>query len=113
VQQGANQAFTIAPTPATTSADVLVDGGSVGPVTNYTFTNVQSAHTIAASFALDDPNQGLVARWPLNEGSGKSLSMPRTTIWMEPLTGAPGWVDRNDGAGSGARWNESVRPGAR
>ena len=33
-------------------ADVLVDGGSVGAVSGYTFTNVTADHTIAASFAL-------------------------------------------------------------
>ena len=32
-------------------ADVLVDGASVGAVTSYLFNNVQSAHTISASFA--------------------------------------------------------------
>jgi hypothetical protein len=32
---------------------VLVDGISVGAVTNYTFTNVSADHTIAASFAID------------------------------------------------------------
>jgi len=92
VQQGANQAFTIAPDPGYNIADVLVDGGSVGPVTNYTFTNVQSAHTIAASFALDDPNQGLVARWPLNEGSGNVIVDATDNDLDGTLTGAPGWV---------------------
>jgi hypothetical protein len=32
-------------------ADVLVDGGSVGVVTSYTFANVTADHTIAVSFA--------------------------------------------------------------
>ncbi len=34
-------------------ADVTVDGQSVGAVTSYTFSNVSSNHTIAASFAAD------------------------------------------------------------
>jgi hypothetical protein len=34
-------------------ADVLVDGSSVGAVTSYTFYNVQTAHTISASFTLN------------------------------------------------------------
>ncbi len=54
VTEGANQSFTIA---ATTTgyrvADVLVDGVSVGAVTSYTFTDVQAAHTIAASFEIN------------------------------------------------------------
>ena len=32
---------------------MLVDGGSVGAVTSYTFESVDAAHTIAASFAID------------------------------------------------------------
>ncbi len=34
-------------------ADVVVDGTSVGPVTEYTFTSVTTAHIIEASFAID------------------------------------------------------------
>ena len=52
VNCGADQSFTIAPDPCYDVADVLVDGVSVGPVTSYTFTNVQAAHTIAATFVL-------------------------------------------------------------
>jgi hypothetical protein len=51
VVQGYNQTFTISPSNAFTIADVLVDEVSVGAVTSYTFTDVQTAHTIAASFA--------------------------------------------------------------
>ena len=52
VNCGANQTFTITPDSCYVVADVLVDGSSVGPVTSYTFTNVQASHTIAASFSL-------------------------------------------------------------
>ncbi len=34
-------------------ADVLVDGSSVGAVSSFTFTNVNSSHTISASFAAN------------------------------------------------------------
>ncbi|MCF7730620.1 MAG: hypothetical protein K9N23_02990 [Akkermansiaceae bacterium] len=51
VNDGANQAFTIAPDPGYTIADVLVDGGSVGAVAGHTFTNVTANHTISATFA--------------------------------------------------------------
>jgi len=52
VNCGADQGFTITPGVCNKIADVLVDGVSVGAVTNYTFTNVQAHHTIAASFAV-------------------------------------------------------------
>jgi hypothetical protein len=51
---GSNQTFTITPDPNHHVLDVLVDGVSVGAVTSYTFTNVTAAHTIAASFAIDN-----------------------------------------------------------
>ena len=50
VNQGDEQAFTISAGAGQSIANVLVDGSSVGPVTDYTFTNVTSTHTIAASF---------------------------------------------------------------
>jgi hypothetical protein len=53
VNCGASQGFTIAANTGSSIADVLVDGSSVGAVTGYTFNNVTSDHTIAASFASD------------------------------------------------------------
>ncbi len=53
VNCGSNQAFTITPAACYHVADVLADGGSVGAVTAYSFTNVTGNHTIAASFAID------------------------------------------------------------
>ena len=47
---GANQAFAIAANPGYSIADVLVDSVSQGPITGYTFTNVQANHTISATF---------------------------------------------------------------
>ena len=47
---GANQTFTITPDEGYHVADVLVDGASVGAVTEYTFTNVTADHTIHATF---------------------------------------------------------------
>jgi cell division septation protein DedD len=51
-----NQTFTITPNTGYNIADVSVDGSSVGPVSSYSFTNVQDDHTIAASFAIDTFN---------------------------------------------------------
>lgn len=53
VEQGANQSFTITPNANYHVADVTTNGVSVGAVTGFTFTNVQSPRTIAASFAID------------------------------------------------------------
>ena len=47
---GGSQTYTISTDACHTIADVLVDGGSVGAVTSYTFTNVVANHTISASF---------------------------------------------------------------
>ena len=50
---GESATFTITPNAGYHVADVLVDGASVGAVTSYTFTDVTSNHTIAASFAIN------------------------------------------------------------
>jgi hypothetical protein len=92
VQEGANQSFTITPDAGYGISDVLVDAVSMGAVTGYTFTNVQSSHTISASFVSEDPNQGLVARWPLNEGSGNAAVDASGNGLHGTLTGAPSWV---------------------
>jgi hypothetical protein len=48
---GSGQTYTISPATGYRIADVLVDNVSVGPVATYTFSNVISGHTIAASFS--------------------------------------------------------------
>ena len=53
VNHGGSQAFTITPAAHYHVIGVLVDGVSVGAVASYTFTNVTTDHTIAASFAID------------------------------------------------------------
>ena len=55
VNAGATQTFTITPSAGYSISDVLVDGLSVGAVPSYTFTNVQSNHTIVASFSIFIP----------------------------------------------------------
>ncbi len=50
---GGSQAFTITPNATYHVADVLVDGVSVGAVEAYSFTNVTTTHTIAASFSVN------------------------------------------------------------
>ena len=50
VSGGANQTFTITTNTGYRIADVLVDGSSVGALASFTFTNVNSSHTISATF---------------------------------------------------------------
>ena len=52
-QPGSSQTYKIIPNTGYHVADVLVDGGSVGAVTSYTFDNIQSNHTITASYAAN------------------------------------------------------------
>jgi uncharacterized membrane protein len=51
VTQGGNLTITITTETGYVIVDVQVDGVSVGPVSSYTFSNVQSNHTISVSFA--------------------------------------------------------------
>lgn len=54
LNQGESQAYTITAEPGYHIADVLVDGSSKGSLSNYTITNVSSAHTIVASFSSNN-----------------------------------------------------------
>jgi hypothetical protein len=51
-EYGASQTFTIIPDAGYLIAEVLVDGVNAGPVTSYTFDNIQSDHTLEASFYM-------------------------------------------------------------
>src|SRR5262249_52257075 len=53
VASGESQTFNITPDPHYHIVDVQVDGGSVGAVPVYTFTDVVANHTISASFAIN------------------------------------------------------------
>ena len=53
VTGGTNQTFTITANTGYRIADVLVDGSSVGTVSSFTFTNINSSHTISASFTAN------------------------------------------------------------
>ena len=53
VTQGANQTYSISPDSNYHIKDVQVDGVSVGPVTEYIFSNVMSDHDIHATFEAD------------------------------------------------------------
>ncbi|MDT8272788.1 MAG: hypothetical protein RRA35_06315, partial [Desulfomonilia bacterium] len=53
VSCGGSRTFTISPDEHYHIADVLVDGSSVGAQPSYTFSDVDSPHTIQALFAID------------------------------------------------------------
>ncbi|MBN1674517.1 MAG: VCBS repeat-containing protein [Kiritimatiellae bacterium] len=53
ITHGSSTNFVITANATYHIADVLVDGGSVGPTNAYTFANVGTNHAIAASFARD------------------------------------------------------------
>jgi len=53
VNTGQSTPFTITPETGYHVVDVLVDGASIGPVTNYTFPTVSANHTISATFAIN------------------------------------------------------------
>ena len=50
IAQGADQTYTVTPDTGYEISDVLVDGSSVGVLTNYTFTDIQADHTIEVNF---------------------------------------------------------------
>jgi hypothetical protein len=53
MDHGGSLTFTITPNVGYRISDLKVDGGSIGPATTYTFTNVTAAHTIEAIFAIN------------------------------------------------------------
>ncbi len=89
VPDGGSQTFTIAPASGYHIADVLVDGGTVGPVTTYTFNNVTTDHTIGASFAITPL---LAGYWAMDEGSGTTLIDASTYGNNGTIFGSPSWV---------------------
>jgi hypothetical protein len=50
--QGSNPTFTMQPNAGYAVANVLVDGSSIGKVTSYTFSNLQTNHTISVTFEI-------------------------------------------------------------
>jgi PKD repeat protein len=52
VNCGSNQTFTMTPDSGNALYDLIVDNSSVGPVNPYTFTNIESDHTIEPVFVI-------------------------------------------------------------
>ncbi|GEM_PF-1688035 len=63
---GQNRTYTITPNACFSIQDVLVDGVSQGPVSSYTFSNINADHTISASFVALSPLSAPVVSGPTN-----------------------------------------------
>ncbi|MCX6877371.1 MAG: hypothetical protein NTW21_26715 [Verrucomicrobia bacterium] len=77
VRSGSNQTFTITANSGFAIANLLADSVSVGKVTSYTFTNVQSTHNLAASF-LAYPFGSWIATYYPTPGD------PRAALYADP-----------------------------
>jgi hypothetical protein len=83
---GSSQSFTITPDTYYHVSDVVIDGVSVGAVTDYTFLNIANDHTIFASFAIDThtitasagANGSIFPRGAISVDSGSSRSFTIT-----------------------------------
>lgn len=102
---GANQGFTITPGAGYQVDTVLVDGVNQGSLTSYAFTNVQTNHTISASFkplqftitssAGANGSINLSGKVPVNYGANQSFT-------ISPYTGYHISMVLVDGANQGA-----------
>jgi hypothetical protein len=71
VSEGDDQAFTIAANPNFAIADVLIDSVSIGITNAYTFMNVMSNHSIAATFnSTQSPLDVWLAEFGLSDPNG-------------------------------------------
>jgi hypothetical protein len=79
VPANGSQAFTITANAGFAIGNVLVDGGSVGAVSSYPFTNVTANHTISASFVdAQAPSVGVVAP---NVGEETYIGTHANLLW--------------------------------
>jgi len=76
VTAGASQLFTMTPNTGYTIASVLVDGVNQGALATYTFSNVQAAHTISASFSLIPPTMYTLTLTTSGTGTGTLTTSP-------------------------------------
>ena len=92
VAPGATPSYTITPSTGYHVADVLVNGSSVGAVTNFTFPPIAANQTIAASFAINTYTLTL-----LTAGSGSVAAVPSQatydhgTVVQLTATPSPSW----------------------
>lgn len=92
VNAGANGTFTITPNSGYAVSDVLVDGVSMGPVTSYTFTNVEANHIISVTFAVIQGAAPVPA-----------MSMPVALLLISLMSAVLYWKGRAKGKNLGNR----------
>ncbi len=106
VNSGGSQTFSFTPATGYQVSSVLIDGGSVGALTSYTFSNVTANHTISATFASSGtftitPTAGtngtISPATPVTVKSGASQSFT-----IAPATGCKVANVQVDGASAGA-----------
>ncbi len=86
VPQGGSATFTILPQPGYVISAVMIDGKNIGPISTYTFNNVQGVHAIAAGFAKKAA--------PVNpSGTGGS---GQSTVIVDDKTKTPEKTEYND-----------------
>ena len=92
VGQGGHQSFNITANAGYYISDVLVDGCSKGPVASYTFSDVQTGHSISAILAVNAPETPF---WDLNNDHVCNIGdvVELGLHWEE--TGMPGWIPQD------------------
>ncbi len=96
VAYGGSQTFSITANTGYVVANVLVDGGSRGAITSFTFSNVKADHTISATFAPSAPPPPAAAF----SADATSGTAPLTVHFTDQSTGSPtswAWDFDNDG----------------
>ena len=79
VTEGESATFTITPNSGYEIADVKVDGKSVGKKTSYTFSDVDKAHTIEATFAFAHYTAENPFKFPETKGVTSTLEAEHAT----------------------------------
>ncbi|MBP1737501.1 MAG: Fibronectin, type domain protein [Oscillospiraceae bacterium] len=97
VTKGNSKTFTITANSGYKIADVKVDSSSVGALSTYTFSSVNAAHTISATFAsaaslsagsatLGDGGSGTLSSGTTKSGYGITASLPVTSSYVSDTT---------------------------
>ena len=90
ITEGENATFTITPNSGYEIADVKVDGQSIGKKTSYTFSDVDKAHKIEATFAFANYTAENPFEFPTTKGTIKTLEAEHATTITEAC-GATEW----------------------
>ncbi|MBY0328795.1 peptidoglycan-binding protein [Patescibacteria group bacterium] len=108
VPEGESQTFTITPNNGYTIANVTVDDENMGASSSYTFSNVQSVHTITASFSKK------ANRVVGGGGGGRSSSTQTTTpVVMVPVVPTPQTPSEKSQCPATQMLTQNLKAGAR